>query len=475
MERGGSRLYYLRVRFSSYPLRPASSIRGALVAGFAVVFAVWAFAGYELIRSVRGVEQQVAAAHHSFTRVSDILSTIRRNVLMGSIYVRDVLIDPASVARESYRDELRDLRSEIDAKLQAEAAAFDRPGERVQWQQLQTQLHHYWESLGFVFEPLPLDTVRATSILRRDILPARNDVLRVLDDLRALQRMSQSEHDAQVALLYREARTRFVWIVSGALILGVAVAGFAFWHVGGLEREIHRQRIAEAQNRHDLERLSARLVDAQEQERRKLSRELHDEIGQALTGIKMEVGVALRSPATDGRSRASLEEARAIAETTLQNVRDLSQLLHPSMLDDFGLPETLSAYLRSFSKRTGVRAQFTHEGLDGRLPADVEVCIYRIVQEALTNVARHSGALSCSVRVTRGDEAVTLVIEDTGRGIIGAADRMADARRGLGMIGMRERAQALAGRFAIENRPEGGTRITVTLPVPRAAAERLAG
>src|SRR5690606_19305724 len=138
-------------------------------------------------------------------------------------------------------------------------------------------------------------------------------------------------------------------------------------------------------------------------------------------------------------------EARAIAETTLQSVRDMSQLLHPSMLDDFGLPEALAAYLRSFSKRTGIKAQLTHDHLESRLPADVEVCIYRIVQEALTNVARHSGALTCSVSVTRGADAVTLVIEDSGRGIAGGADRLVAARRGLGLIGMRERAQALSG------------------------------
>ena len=157
-------------------------------------------------------------------------------------------------------------------------------------------------------------------------------------------------------------------------------------------------------------------------------------------------------------------------------MRDLSQLLHPSMLDDFGLPETLAAYLRSFSKRTGIRAQLANEGLDGRLPADVEVCIYRIVQEALSNVARHSGALSASVSVTRRDDAVE---PDRSRtpGAVWAVRRTSARRRGLGLIGMRERAQALSGRFAIGTRPGGGTRVAVTLPVPHppTATQRLAG
>jgi signal transduction histidine kinase len=223
-------------------------------------------------------------------------------------------------------------------------------------------------------------------------------------------------------------------------------------------------------------------VTAQEEERRALSRELHDAVGQALTAIKMEMGVALRGVDTDSRARASLDEARAIAETTLQSVRDLSQLLHPSMLDDFGLPEALNGYLRSFSKRTGIRAQFTHERMDERLSQDVEVCAYRIVQEALTNVARHSGASSCTVALARRDGFLHLTIEDDGRGIDQRMIRAVDAPRGLGLIGMRERAQALAGTFIIENRAEGGTRVIVRLPVvttaidgPATEPERLAG
>jgi signal transduction histidine kinase len=442
------------------------TIRGALVAGFAVVFAVWAFAGYELIRSVREVERQVADAQRSFRYESDIVSTIRRNVLMGSVYVRDVLIDPMRVARASYREELRLLRTEIDTKL-ADAPSFEEPSEREHWQRLRARLEQYWKSLDFVFEPLPFDTFLAATMLRQDVLPARIEVVQVLDELRELQRLSQVEHDAQVALLYQDVRSRFLWVVAGALALGVGIAWFAFWHVGRLERALHRQRLAETETRRELERLSARLVDAQEEERRTLARELHDEVGQALTAIKMDVGVALRSGIADARARASLDEARSITETTLQSVRDLSQLLHPSMLDDFGLPETLAAYLRSFSKRTGIRVQLTHDGLETRLPAEVEVCIYRIVQEALTNVARHSGALSSSVSVTRRGESVSLTIEDSGRGL--STGPAAGPSRGLGLIGMRERAQALAGRFAIENRPGGGTRVAVTLPVPQVA------
>ena len=440
-----------------------SSIRGVLVAGFAVLLLVWAFAGYELIRSLADVEILVSAEHAAFGRAADAVSVIRRNVLEASINVRDVLIDANPVARDSYRDELRLLREAAERSAAGYLPQVQSPAERDAWAKLQGKLTEYWTSLDFVFaDDLPTNTTGAAVMLRRNVRPIRKDVLALLDNLKALQQASQRQHDADVKLLYVGARTRFMWIVGGALVLGLAAAWFAAWHIAGLEREIHRQRLAETQNRLDLERLSARLVDAQEQERRSLARELHDEVGQALTAIKMSVGAALRTPGTHPRAHAALEEARSLAETTLHGVRDLSQLLHPSTLDDFGLPETLAAYLRNFSKRTGIRAHFTHEGGDDRMPADVEVCLYRIVQEALTNVARHSGALSCDVSLRRSADEVELIVEDSGRGIVSDGT---DARRGLGLMGMRERAQSLAGRFLIAGRSEGGTRVTVTLPV----------
>jgi len=445
-----------------------------LVAGFAVVLAVWAFAGFELTRSLGDVEKRVTAKHSEYARAAETVSLVRRHVLEGSINVRDALIDADPQARESYRTELRLLQNAIEQRLDGYLVDVESSAERTEWARLRSTLDEYWTSLEFVFaEDLPTNATRAATMLRHNVRPIRRDVLMLLDNLKRLQQASLQQHDADAAALYDEARRRFFVIVTLSLLLGGLAAGFATYHVSRLESEIHRQRIAETHNRLDLERLSARLVDAQEAERRNLARELHDEVGQALTAIKMSIGVALRTPATP-RARAALDEARGVVETTLHGVRDLSQLLHPSMLDDFGLPDTLAAYLRNFSKRTGIRAQLTQAGDDGRLPADIEVCIYRIVQEALTNVARHSGSLSCTVSLRRLDNEVELVIDDSGRGVA-LSSGATDVRRGLGLMGMRERAQSLNGRFSLSNRPEGGTRIVVTLPTaPGPRSERKA-
>ena len=458
---------------------PTATVGVALLAGFAVVFGLWLLSGFELVRRLQEVEGRVAETHAAFSQSERTLSTVRTSVLLGSIYLRDALIDTGGITRQYYRDELNQIRSDIERLVPAYVLQVDSPIERTHWAELQTALDQYWASLDIVFDDVPRSSVQGTGIMRRVVVPARDNVLKIVDSLTALQRLAQQRHDIEVSLLYADVRTRLLTIGGIAILVGLLVAWFATRHVRRLHREIERQRSAEVQHRSDLERLSARLVTAQEEERRSLARELHDAVGQALTAIKMEMGVAMRGMGIDARSRAALEEARTLAENTLQSVRDLSQLLHPSILDDFGLPDAVRGLLRSFSTRTGIRTQLVTERMEARLPSDVEVSVYRIVQEATTNVARHSGATVCTVTLGRRDNVLQLTIEDDGCGFDHAKSGPGQGRRGLGLIGMRERAQALAGTFVIENRAEGGTRVIVRLPVrdlaTTAAAERLAG
>jgi signal transduction histidine kinase len=436
-----------------------SSVLAALGAGFAVVFGLWLVWGYQLVLSIQQMEQSLSSVHDSYVRGEQTLAKVRTNVLLGSIYLRDAIIDSASPRREYYRGELTRLRNEVEQMLRGYVPEVASPDEREHWARLQAELNDYWASREVAFSDEARSPAQAASLLRSRVVPRRDTVLEIVDQLAALQNVSNQRHQLEADVLYRQAITRLVSIGAVTLILALAVAIAVSRHVNRLQGQIEHQRRAEQQNREDLERLSARLVGAQEEERRTLARELHDEVGQALTAVKMDIGIALRGH-LEPRGQEALNEAREIAETTLRGVRDLSQLLHPSMLDDFGLPETLTAYLRSFSQRTGVRAQLA-ETIDDRLPPRVEVCVYRIVQEALSNVAQHSGATACTVSLSAGIDQLQLVIEDNGRGFAPAAQ---PASRGLGLIGMRERAQALGGTFVITNRPGGGTHIAVTLP-----------
>ena len=444
-----------------------ASVRAALLTGFAIVFALWLLWGYQLLRSLEQIEQNVASVHDSYVRGDQTLSKIRTNVLLGSIYLRDALIDGASARRDMYQSEFARLRREVDALVRSYVPDVTSADERDHWVRLQAELADYWASRDLAFTNEGRSPSDAAAVLRDRVVPRRDTVLQIADQIAALQAVANARHQQETDQLYGQVRTRLVSMGVGTLVVALFVAVMASRHVNRLQRQIERQRRIEIDNREDLERLSARLVDVQEQERRSLARELHDAVGQALTAVKMDIGIALRSD-VDARGRSALEEARDISEDALRSVRDMSQLLHPSALDDFGLPATLTTYLRNFSHRTGIRAQLA-ETLDARLAPEIEVCVYRIVQEALSNVATHSGATACTVSLNSGGRMLRLTIEDNGRGI-GPVTTRAKSERGLGLIGMRERAQALGGTFTVGDRDGGGTVVSVALPLAAAAS-----
>ena len=201
-----------------------------------------------------------------------------------------------------------------------------------------------------------------------------------------------------------------------------------------------------------LEQLTRLLLRAQEDERRRIARELHDEAGQVLTAVKIELDL-------DGRKDAGALVGRALAQ-----VRDLSNLLRPSVLDDLGLVAALTALVDDFSMRTRIATTVDLGGTTRRLPPDIEVVIYRVVQEALTNIAKHAQASRASVALTLGETHARLIVEDDGRGMAtGAPIDLTEPH--LGLLGMRERITAVGGTLGVGARPAGGLRIDARIPV----------
>jgi two-component system, NarL family, sensor histidine kinase UhpB len=198
-----------------------------------------------------------------------------------------------------------------------------------------------------------------------------------------------------------------------------------------------------------------RAVQAQEAERRRVARELHDELGQSLTGVLMGIDEAIRTPA-----RADLEQAREGARRSLDDVRRIARGLRPDTLVELGLASALNALATRFTRETGVAVE---RRFDPDLPAleeDVEVVVYRVAQEALTNVARHADARRVSIELAREQDRVTLTVEDDGRGVPSFVG--SDAR---GITGMRERALLVHGRLRVGRGPERGTRVQLVVPI----------
>jgi signal transduction histidine kinase len=256
-------------------------------------------------------------------------------------------------------------------------------------------------------------------------------------------------------------RRFLVRMMTFALILGTIVAFATTYRVTALERaqEDQRKRIEQTEN--DLRRLSRRLVQAQELERKSLSRELHDQVGQTLTALGIEIGnLASAREADPGTFRTRLEEVKTLNAQAIGTIRDLAMGLRPSMLDDLGLEPALQWQGREFSRHTGVPAAVQVDG-NLELTDAQRTCIYRVVQEALTNCARHAHPKNVLVSLqSRGDQ-VIVVVQDDGDGF----DAALRAQGGLGLLGMQERVAELDGKLKISSAPNKGTTIRVELPV----------
>jgi signal transduction histidine kinase len=204
-----------------------------------------------------------------------------------------------------------------------------------------------------------------------------------------------------------------------------------------------------------------RVVEAQELERKRLARELHDETGQALTSIILGLRTVDEAPSDEER-REALRELRELVLSTLNDVRRLAVELRPKALDDFGLVPALERLGDTFAQKSGIAVHFEAQLGEQRLPAEAETALYRIVQEALTNVAKHSGAKNVSVLLTRKDGRVVAVVEDDGRGLGPGVE----AGEGLGLVGMRERVSLLGGRLALESAGDtAGTTVVAEVPL----------
>jgi signal transduction histidine kinase len=303
----------------------------------------------------------------------------------------------------------------------------------------------------------------AQAYLRSSVIPKHELVLRVSEDLRTLNQDALREQQAAVAELHRAVSERIWWTSALAVTVGFVVALLAGRYIGRLESWIRHQHAQEREHKRELQRLSAELEDARENERRTIARDLHDEIGQALMTIRLDLGVVDRSGQVSGTPAEALGEARASTDLAIRTVRDLSQLLHPPMLNDFGLAVTLQAYVHAFSERSGVRTELVLDRMEVRVAPDVELCAYRIVQEALTNVAKHAEATSCRVYLHRLPHSLLVTVEDNGKGLAATNSREVEVR-GVGLVSVRERVSRAGGTVSIESAGRG-TQLTVELPV----------
>src|SRR5687767_11246642 len=334
------------------------TIKAALVLGFGATFALWLFAGFHFAQRVAEVQREAVSVNERYNRAQDLLSTVRAQVLLGSVYVRDALLDPDPATTDAYRRQLEAAYYTADGALLRYVPVLGSPVELERVAGLRREIADFQAtSLDVLASDRSQWPTQARLLLSRRIMPKRDTVLRVSDEVQALNRSSFIQQQTVVAGIY-EATQRRVWQRLGlALGASLLIALMATMYVSRLEHDLRRQRSTEVQNTQDLQRLSAKLVNAQEEERRTIARELHDEVGQVLSAIKVELDVAQRTLETNGGSGQLLEDARSITDGALNTIRDLSHLLHPALLDDLGLPAAIDWYLNGFGRRYGIRVE----------------------------------------------------------------------------------------------------------------------
>jgi signal transduction histidine kinase len=443
-----------------------STIRPVLFFGFAAIFALWFVSAYDLVQRVTEADERAADLTARFTEGEELLFTIRAQVFLSSVYARDAVLDTTPGALSAHRDSLQAMRSEVDDALRRYTPSVDSELEREHWTRLQEELREYWDSLSpLLLEGMTGDPADAHAFLRREAIPQRESIVRISDDIRTLNQDAFQQQQAAVAAVHRTLRRRIWWTSGIAVMLGLGAAWLAAHHASRLESRIREQHVQEQAAKRELQRLSGELVHAQERERRAIARDLHDEIGQALMTVRLDLGTVERTGQVSGAAARALAEARSTTELAIRTVRDLSQLLHPPMLDDFGLVVTLDAHVRRFGDRTGLQTELVLDGLDGRLSSDIEVCVYRVVQEALTNVVKHAEAQSCRVSLQRLPGSLRVVVEDDGKGMDRGHDEAAGNSGGVGLVSIRERVSRLGGTVRLDTRPGEGTRLTIEIPI----------
>jgi signal transduction histidine kinase len=252
--------------------------------------------------------------------------------------------------------------------------------------------------------------------------------------------------------------------LSSALGLGlgaaVLLAAGCSLYILRIERQNTRRYQEVLKARGALERLSAKLVNAQETERRTISRELHDQVGQTLNAVLVETAnLAKRIQPEDAVSLRYLDNIRKLADSSVNSIRDIALLLRPSMLDDLGLIPALEWQAREVSRRSGIKVTVNAGNVPDSLPDEMSTCIFRVVQEALHNISRHAGAKCATVTVRQEDGSLSLSVADDGSGFD------AQNTRGLGLLGMEERVRQLGGQFEIRSVRGKGTELLVKLPI----------
>ncbi|MEP6714902.1 MAG: sensor histidine kinase [Terriglobia bacterium] len=419
--------------------RPSPTFR--LLAGLAItLLAVGVYSGYTILQLRTLRELQTRTIDRNRTD-SLLLLRIQNGLNSVAITLRDMLDAGEPYPLTAWQPQMRRIRTDLEDALAREQAFSD----NSQRGTVTDAFRQFWEASDRIFDMARTGQEAEARTRIRMSLQARQAALSTAVARLLVANNANEQSAAERTRQLYSGVERNVYLFLAAMLIVIVLTSL---YLVQYNRRLFDQVAALSDRRSELAR---QLISMQENTFRSISRDLHDDFGQILTAI----GAILQS--ADKRT-GELLEVREIVQATLQKVRSLSHALHPVVLDEVGLEDALGVYLAGFEKQTGIAIRYTKTGQSRELDREQSIHLYRVMQEALNNVARHSGAKSAAVRLSFLEESIVVEVEDAGVGL-GAKNK-----QGLGLISMRERAELMKGVIEYLTADGGGFLVRVTVP-----------
>ena len=436
----------------------ASGLRLALALGFGGMLLIFLVASLDAVRLLRAMRVENTVLRDASLDRSQHLASVRSYVLLSQTFMGD-LMDADEQTSDEHLAQLQEAWSRTLADLDSYRTTTLEEAKLIK--QLQDLLNRHWREISRAMTwPADQRRSRAASFYGDEIVPLRTAVLEITTRVEDVDARQLASAEAEIQGEFENRGRQLSVVLEIAVGSAVLLAAGCILYILKIERQNKRRYQQILEGRGEMARLSAKLVAAQEEERRSIARELHDEVGQTLSAVLVDAAnLANRIPPEDDASRRYLENIRVHADSSVNSIRNIALLLRPSMLDDLGLIPALEWQAREASRRNGVKVKVTDENVPDSLPDPIRTCVYRVVQEALHNISSHSGAANAEVGVKLENGSLILRVEDDGSGFDPARTR------GLGLLGMEERVKQLGGRLEVQSGPGKGTRLRVTLPI----------
>ncbi len=430
--------------------------------GFGGLLLLLGLLGVSAISFLSQIKVREEKVRQDYVGRDRVLQALRAEIYTSGTHIRDFLLDTDEALATEHREQFLETQHRIEDGI-ASYRKLVRAGDEEPFRQFSGELTSYMSAIAPVLNWRASERhARAASFVQNELLPRRTNALSLADRIQRISESQLDESSETVSVMLSAFRVKLLILLVLAVGMGIALGGAALWRLQRLEHQAQNRFDEVVSTREELKRLSAELVSAQESERRRISRELHDEVGQVLSAIMLGLG-NLRSALKDANTGEALRQLQLVEDMTGRNatvVRNISLLLRPTMLDDLGLVPALKWFAREVSRTGPMAIDVAVESFTDELDEEYRVCVFRIVQEAVRNAGRHSGARLVRIHICESNGTLSLSVQDDGKGFVPSQET------GLGILGMRERVMNVGGKLDVNSEPGRGTTVSLSLPLP---------